>query len=638
MAKPIKFILFFILFAVLAAVAGVGGLLLWLDPNAHKAQIAQLVEAQTGRHLTIREDFSLAFFPWFGVHLGAMELSNAPGFGAEPLARIASAQLRVKLLPLWQQKIELDIITLQGLRLNLEKNRAGATNWADLARSSRATPVAPEGKGSPVASQTEQAPTDTVRPADPAPPLPPWLAGMDVGGLQVVDAEITLRDAAPDRIRTIKMADLTTGPLREGLPVPLALELRLEESGATSRTVALRLQGDLLANANGLTLSAIQAHLDESELLGQFSIQDFSHPVVRWDLALDMLDLDRYRSPTVGTPKKGESAPAGRQDTAPTATPATSPTPPIVQEKPGGGAVAASWRSMDAKGRLRIAKGQVAHLAMQDIDLTVQGKEGVWHLSPAKASLYQGTLAVEATLHDQETAPQLTVEGHLEGVQMGPLLRDLHSHATLTGLATLQTRLTTVCDNTEQAKKNMQGTARWSVKEGTLQGVDIPGLLGDAYQVVQGKPTHPQADAPATAFASLDGSATISHGMVDNRDLALVSSLVRIRGEGTVNLPTEQVDYRLNTTVVAAVPGAGGEAITGLAGLTIPMQVTGSLHHPAWKLDLKTLLEQDMAQKSKEKLGTKLQDKLSEVLKKKGLDKVLPADAGKRLLDALPFR
>ena len=73
---------------------------LLFDPNDYKDDITAAVQNATGRQLTLDGDLELAVFPTIRIAVGAASLSNAPGFGDEPMARIGSATLSVAVLPL----------------------------------------------------------------------------------------------------------------------------------------------------------------------------------------------------------------------------------------------------------------------------------------------------------------------------------------------------------------------------------------------------------------------------------------------------------------------------------------------------------------------------------------------------------
>ena len=118
----------FILLLVAAAVI----IPMVVDPNDYKDRIAALVEKETGRRMKIPGDLSLSLFPWLGVKVGAVELSNAQGFKAPFFARLEELQISVKVVPLLSKRVEAGMVKVRGLTLNLERNKEGRTNWDDL--------------------------------------------------------------------------------------------------------------------------------------------------------------------------------------------------------------------------------------------------------------------------------------------------------------------------------------------------------------------------------------------------------------------------------------------------------------------------------------------------------------------------
>src|SRR5688572_32892076 len=113
---------------LLIAVAGLVGLLivaaiallLFVDPNDYREEIAAKVKQATGRHLVIEGNLSLKVFPWVAVEVGRSSLGNAPGFGDEPFATFEQARLSVRLLPLiLRQEIAIGTASLDSLVLNL---------------------------------------------------------------------------------------------------------------------------------------------------------------------------------------------------------------------------------------------------------------------------------------------------------------------------------------------------------------------------------------------------------------------------------------------------------------------------------------------------------------------------------------
>ena len=150
-----------------------------IDPNDYREQIQTVVKEKTGRDLAINGDLSVSLFPWIGISLNDVSLSNAVGFKAAPFAKIQAADVKVKLLPLLSEQVEVSTIVLKGLSLNLEKNQAGKTNWDDLMHPST-EPDATQGK------PTEQSSTLAM-------------GAIAIGSLQIVDANIIWDDASQDK-------------------------------------------------------------------------------------------------------------------------------------------------------------------------------------------------------------------------------------------------------------------------------------------------------------------------------------------------------------------------------------------------------------------------------------------------------
>lgn len=105
-----------------------------LDVNDFKPQIQSLAQQNLNRQLTIKGDIELSLFPWIGFSATQLGLSNAPEFSSTPFAEAERISIKIKLLPLLSNKIEIQKILLKGLALNLNKNKQGLNNWDDLIR------------------------------------------------------------------------------------------------------------------------------------------------------------------------------------------------------------------------------------------------------------------------------------------------------------------------------------------------------------------------------------------------------------------------------------------------------------------------------------------------------------------------
>jgi len=87
-----------------------------------------------------------------------------------------------------------------------------------------------------------------------------------------------------------------------------------------------------------------------------------------------------------------------------------------------------------------------------------------------------------------------------------------------------------------------------------------------------------------------------------------MTPLMRINGKGTANIVTETVDYRVRATVVKTLKGQGGEGLEDLAGIPIPIHVTGTFAEPSYALDTEALAEAVAKSKVQEVIEKKVGD------------------------------
>ncbi|MFT7414120.1 MAG: AsmA protein [Methylophagaceae bacterium] len=195
-----------IIFIIVIVIAGLVALPFIVDPNDYKQEISSQVEKVTGRTLTLDGDIKLSVFPWIALELGPLSLSNAAGFKSESFAKVQAAQIRIKLMPLLKKQLEMDTVILDGLVLNLEKNKTGKTNWDDLVTKSE--------------SSTNSSKRADVSSDDDAPAL----AAISVAGVKLTNANILWSDAATAENYQLQNFNLNTAPLIPGKPTALDMK------------------------------------------------------------------------------------------------------------------------------------------------------------------------------------------------------------------------------------------------------------------------------------------------------------------------------------------------------------------------------------------------------------------------------
>ncbi len=678
-----------IVVGLLVAVVIVAALVLpqFIDTNKVRDEVAARVKEKTGRDLLITGDIGWSVFPWLGVEIGETQLSNAKGFGDAPFARIAAVQARVKLLPLLRKEVEMSTLVLDGLQLNLAKDKNGRSNWADL-----------------LPAESAKAPaSDKAKDAESAMPL----AALAIGGIEIRDAQVVWDDRAAGGKQQIEKLNLTVGAIRGGQPVDVDLDfvaksgkpeiasqvkltgqvvlsesfqqidvrdlkLGVDAEGANlpngklgaqlssqlavdldKQTLSLKdllvtvldlkLQGqaqgtgisgaapqftgtlkldafaprDLLkrmgqslpevsdasvlskadaefafkATNKSASLSGLKLHLDDTSITGSAGVANFAAPAINFDLLVDAIDLDRYLPPQ----KPGEAKAA--------------PTP---AEAAAGGAAALpveTLRGLNLNGTLKIGQLKAYQLRSNDVRVTLAAKDGLVRVFPASAKLYQGSYNGDVTLDVRGKEARIALDEKVAGVQAGPMLTDMLGSTKLTGTANVAVKMSAAGNDPTAMRKTMNGNTSFALTDGMIKGMDVIGEIRKAYALIRGKP-QPAATANQTEFSALTGTATITNGLVNNPDLNGKSPLMQVQGNGTADLVSEKLDYRITTTLIDSLEGKGE-----LTGRPIPVHITGTFSAPKVGVDLEKVLTQEVQQKLEKKVQEQLQNKLPDKFK-----------------------
>ncbi|HEY7929648.1 MAG TPA: AsmA family protein, partial [Steroidobacteraceae bacterium] len=367
---------------------------LFVHPNAYRGRIERMVQQSTGRSLQLSGDLHLALLPSIALRLGPASLGNPPGFPVTPFMTLRQASLHVKLLPLLHGQLQIGHIDIEGLNAQLLRNAQGQGNWEGLGSSSNAP---------------ASGPASTRPPAAPAAASPP-AALPQIAGLTLRNARISYEGSV------LEPLNLTVGRVAEGVAVPVSVQMQLQRS--TGAPIALSGSLAVTYEPDALRVSAIDLHLDQSHVSGELALAGSGTEAVSFNLQIDRLDLDHYRS----NPPKA-AAPAAAQVSTPLQLPA------------------AMLKSLQMHGSLLVGTLKLSGITMTQVQLQALARDGVTHLSPLAAQLYGGTYRGELTLDVRSSVPLVTTQQTLAGVDLARLLKDFEGTQRLSGSANLTARL-----------------------------------------------------------------------------------------------------------------------------------------------------------------------------------------------------
>ncbi|WP_319581529.1 AsmA family protein [uncultured Pseudodesulfovibrio sp.] len=608
-------------------------LVLTVDPNDYKSQIADAVKEQTGREMKFEGDISFNFFPWLGLKVGPMALGNAPGFSPSEMVRINRAEASIRIMPLLSGDVAIGTVVLDGLTLNLAKNKKGVTNWDDLTKGGDS-----DKKEAEKATGTES----TSKSGQPK--------SLSVQGVEISNANIVYDDMQAGSKTAINDLSLVIGEVGDKVRFPFELKFHLsldnpkidtrpvltgfasfdQEAGSiqvedmkfsmlnleltglffakskndnTSFSAELKLAqtsvrelmkqlgmtppetsdpkvlenltADLKVNGSdtAATLESLTIKLDQTLITAEGSVKNFSKPAITINANVDDIDADRYLPPKSEEAKATPSQPAASTESAPAQEPDLS-----------------ALKDLDLKARLTVGKLKVMNLTITDILAAVTAKNGQVVADPMSLKLYDGEYTARGTLDANKAIAAWTETGQLKNVQAGPLLKDLTGKEQLSGTTTAKYDLNGAGLTPDNIKKSVSGTASFAFTDGAINGVNVAKMLRDGWSRLKGQSV--SGDEPAkTDFAELLGSATLTNGHIVNKDLLMKSPLLRVTGQGWADLPKNTTDYTATVTVVGTLEGQDGKSIEDLKGLPLPVNVKGSLDNPSISLDVKAMGE-----------------------------------------------
>jgi len=211
MGKTLKVLGWLIGMLLLLIISAIILVPMFVDVNDHKDRIIVEVKKATGRDLSIDGEIGLSVFPRFMLELNGLSLSNAAGFKEGDFAAVEHVGVRVDMLPLiFQQRLQVETVEIEGLNLNLARSKSGATNWDDM--------LGREGTGEIAEPGSATAPSEGGLPA------------FSIGGVAIKDASIVWDDQSTGEHYQVANLRLETGAIAPGRSVDVAFGVEIESA------------------------------------------------------------------------------------------------------------------------------------------------------------------------------------------------------------------------------------------------------------------------------------------------------------------------------------------------------------------------------------------------------------------------
>ncbi|MBU2537781.1 MAG: AsmA family protein [Proteobacteria bacterium] len=328
----------------------------------------------------------------------------------------------------------------------------------------------------------------------------------------------------------------------------------------------------------------LTSHLDESTIKLKGGITPFTKPHIALDLNIDTIDADRYLPPRK---QKKSSQP----------------------EKPLDFSI---LKTLKANGSVRVGSLKMYNIRTSNVRLDFKAGGGQLDVRPLSAELYQGKMTGNLSLYAD--GPKIVAHQNISGVHIGPLLKDALNKDILEGKGSLNFNIQAEGATVGAMKKSLQGKGNLNLRDGAVKGFNITAKLREAKAMLgtlTGEKVQDVDMREKTDFSELTAGFDIKQGVAHNKDLAAKSPLLRVSGNGDIDIGEDKVDYRIRATVVASLEGQGGRELLALKGVTVPVRVVGPMAATKVSLDFNALVGGAIQQEIK----TRVTDPLKEGLK-----------------------
>lgn len=516
------------------------------DPNKYKGEVQRLVKERSGRTLELKGPLEMAFYPSLGAKVAGVSLSERAA--EREFLSLESAHASVALMPLLRGELIVDRVRVSGLKAQIVKGKDGRFNFQDLMQPQGEKPAA-----QPAAKEEKREPVK-----------------FDIAGLSVERSAVAYRDLNSGQEISLSDLKLETGRIAENAQGKIDFSTALKRNTPPLEArLALNGSYSLTPEAIGLDFSA---KLDESNVKGKLGMARAAQAAYTFDLNVDKINLDRYLA---SSEKKKDAPPAKKEEPAKAAK---------AQDAPLD---LSGLKGLNAKGELQIGALQIQGLKLANLKAGVRAADGKAEIAPHSANLYEGTLSGALTLDGN--ANRIGLKETLSNIAVGPLLRDFAEQDRLEGRGNVALDVTAAGKTVNAMKAALAGTAKVNLHDGAIKGLDVGALLRKARSLL-GSQSAQAADAKEkTDFSELSASFTLKNGVAHNEDLDVKAPLFRIGGAGDIDIGRSSINYVAKASVVASAKGQGGAELEQLAGLTVPVRLTGPLDGMKYEVDYRAV-------------------------------------------------
>jgi uncharacterized protein involved in outer membrane biogenesis len=524
MRRLVKYLLGLVAVIVVVAVALVV-FVSTADFGAYRTEIADAVEAATGRKVTIKGKIDqeiLTLSP--SIVLNDVTFANAKWGRRPEMVTAKRIEIALDLIPLLSGEFHVRRFTLVGADVLLETNAKGQGNWAFWSKEKRAETLAKKGKSPATAA---------------------------IQNLHIKDSLFTFYDGRSRLVSRVHIDEISA--TAASLDSPLSLRTK-----GTYNDVPIETEGKLGAFGDFLRSDKdypvdLRVRFGKSDL--KLAIKsDLSGRLPSFDgtVTSERLDIDQIAKATGRAEKAKKTKP---KDAARTV------------RQPGGELPLGILGLFNAKLDVKVATLVAGGNPFRDVGAKVALTDGDLKVTDLAAKLTNGEVKGNLSIDVRTDQPKVAVDLKATKISLAQVTRNAVGRPVLTSMASATAKLNGHGRSVDAITRSLSGPVAVYIGGGPInQGLfriastDVLSLFGlssrGAFRVICGVfPLH------------------FRNGVGYGRNLVLDTTRVTLYGRGAINLPRRYID-------MVVVPAGKGVSLTKVVGL-VPFRVRGPLTRPS---------------------------------------------------------
>ncbi len=339
---------------------------------------------------------------------------------------------------------------------------------------------------------------------------------------------------------------------------------------------------------DSITLDQLRMKLDDTTFTGEFVMPMDPAGRIRFGLAADAINADRYMAPT-----DENAAPAADGEEPPLEIPVD-----LIRE-------------LNVAGSLTIGEVLLGGMSFSDVELVVDSADGRMRIHPFTAGFFDGRYEGDIRIDASGDLASLSANEKISDVSLAPLAKAAFEQENITGLLNGTFQLSGRGNDMSEIQKTLDGKLSFALADGAYEGVDVWYQLRRARALFRKEAPPEPSLPPRTAFSDVSATGTVTDGVMRNEDFVADLPFMRLTGKGSVDLVAGTIDYALTGNVYDRPEGIGQTAqgeVADLAKAVIPLKVTGSLVEPKIGIDVDDMVKERAKDELRERLLEKLDD------------------------------